>query len=129
MNRLDVNKLLTYLSIQDGRKLNNAVVDAWYDTLPPEMTLQDAMDFARKFYADPNKQGKFLETRYLTACWRNMVRNSKPSEADITNEIHALGLDTWGSWDYRRQRFLGKSMKEAYRLAMEFSKQQGDVRI
>lgn len=130
MNKQDVKNLMVFISVNDGRKANDAAVDAWYDALTSDMPYQAAVDFARKFYADPTKEGKFLETRYLNACWRNMKQDSKPTESAITAEIHALGIDSymWGSWMYRRQRLLGESMETAKRIAKEFSDRQGDAK-
>lgn len=82
-----------------------------------EMTLQEALEAVRRFYAD-NSTGRWCGSGDVNAIVRRMRNESKPSEAQIARECEARGLSADEAWMYRRQRMLGNGPEQAQQQAL-----------
>lgn len=122
MNKLQVQALLTYASAFDNRLVTDMQVAAWMEALATDMRLDVAKEAIRQFFASPEyaKKRPYLMPADLNAFWRRWKRAHKPSEADITREMAALGIEGEASWEYRRNRLSGRSLDEAAQSAKRF---------
>lgn len=122
MNKLQVQALLTYASAFDNRLVTDMQVAAWMEALATDMRLDVAKEAIRQFFASPEyaKKRPYLMPADLNAFWRRWKRDHKPSEADITREMAALGIEGDASWEYRRNRLSGRSLDEAAQSAKRF---------
>lgn len=82
-----------------------------------EMTLQEALEAVRRFYAD-NSTGRWCGSGDINAIVRKLRNGAKPSEAQIGLECERLGLVEDQAWLYRRQRMMGRSPNESRRVAL-----------
>lgn len=82
-----------------------------------EMTLQEALEAVRRFYAD-NSTGRWCGSGDINAIVRKLRNGAKPSEAQIGLECERLGLVEDQAWLYRRQRMMGRSPDESRRVAL-----------
>lgn len=82
-----------------------------------EMTLQEALEAVRRFYAD-NSTGRWCGSGDINGIVRRMRNGAKPSEAQIGQECERLGLVGDQAWLYRRQRMMGRSPDESRRVAL-----------
>ncbi len=82
-----------------------------------EMTLQEALEAVRRFYAD-NSTGRWCGSGDINAIVRKLRNGAKPSEAQIGRECERLGLVGGQAWLYRRQRMMGRSPDESRRVAL-----------
>lgn len=122
MNKLQVQALLTYASAFDNRIVTDIQVAAWTEALDQDMRLDVAKEAIRQFFASPEytKKRPYLIPADLNAFWAKWKRDHKPSEADITREMAALGIEGDASWEYRRNRLSGYSLDEAAQSARRF---------
>lgn len=82
-----------------------------------EMTLQEALEAVRRFYAD-NSTGRWCGSGDINAIVRKLRNGAKPSEWQIGRECERLGLVEDQAWLYRRQRMMGRSPDESRRVAL-----------
>lgn len=82
-----------------------------------EMTLQEALEAVRRFYAD-NSTGRWCGSGDINGIVRKLRNGAKPSEAQIGRECERLGLVEDQAWLYRRQRMMGRSSDESRRVAL-----------
>lgn len=82
-----------------------------------EMTLQEALEAVRRFYAD-NSTGRWCGSGDINGIVRKLRNGAKPSEAQIGLECERLGLMEDQAWLYRRQRMMGRSPDESRRVAL-----------
>lgn len=82
-----------------------------------EMTLQEALEAVRRFYAD-NSTGRWCGSGDINGIVRKLRNGAKPSEAQIGLECERLGLVEDQAWLYRRQRMMGRSPDESRRVAL-----------
>lgn len=82
-----------------------------------EMTLQEALEAVRRFYAD-NSTGRWCGSGDINAIVRKLRNGAKPSEWQIGRECERLGLVEDQAWLYRRQRMMGRSSDESRRVAL-----------
>lgn len=82
-----------------------------------EMTLQEALEAVRRFYAD-NSTGRWCGSGDINGIVRKLRNGAKPSEAQIGLECERLGLVEDQAWLYRRQRMMGRSSDESRRVAL-----------
>lgn len=82
-----------------------------------EMTLQEALEAVRRFYAD-NSTGRWCGSGDINGIVRRMRNGAKLSEAQIGRECERLGLVGDQAWLYRRQRMMGRSSDESRRVAL-----------
>lgn len=82
-----------------------------------EMTLQEALEAVRRFYAD-NSTGRWCGSGDINAIVRKLRNGAKPSEWQIGRECERLGLVGDQAWLYRRQRMMGRSPDESRRVAL-----------
>ena len=82
-----------------------------------EMTLQEALEAVRRFYAD-NSTGRWCGSGDINGIVRKLRNGAKPSEAQIGRECERLGLVEDQAWLYRRQRMMGRSPDESRRVAL-----------
>lgn len=82
-----------------------------------EMTLQEALEAVRRFYAD-NSTGRWCGSGDINGIVRKLRNSAKPSEAQIGLECERLGLVEDQAWLYRRQRMMGRSSDESRRVAL-----------
>ena len=122
MNKLQVQALLTYASAFDNRIVTDIQVAAWTEALDQDMRLDVAKEAIRQFFASPEytKKRPYLIPADLNAFWAKWKRDHKPSEADITREMAALGIEGDASWEYRRNRLIGHSVDESAQSARRF---------
>lgn len=122
MNKLQVQALLTYASAFDNRLVTDIQVAAWTEALATDMRLDVAKEAIRQFFASPEyaKKRPYLMPADLNAFWRRWKRDHTPSEADITREMTALGIEGDASWEYRRKRLSGRGLEESSQSAKRF---------
>lgn len=82
-----------------------------------EMTLQEALEAVRRFYAD-NSTGRWCGSGDINSIVRKLRNGAKPSEWQIGRECERLGLVEDQAWLYRRQRMMGRSSDESRRVAL-----------
>lgn len=82
-----------------------------------EMTLQEALEAVRRFYAD-NSTGRWCGSGDINGIVRKLRNGAKPSEWQIGRECERLGLVEDQAWLYRRQRMMGRSSDESRRVAL-----------
>lgn len=82
-----------------------------------EMTLQEALEAVRRFYAD-NSTGRWCGSGDINGIVRKLRNGAKPSEAQIGRECERLGLVEDQAWLYRRQRMMGRSPDESRQVAL-----------
>lgn len=82
-----------------------------------EMTLQEALEAVRRFYAD-NSTGRWCGSGDINAIVRKLRNGAKPSEWQIGRECERLGLVEDQAWLYRRQRMMGRSPDESRQVAL-----------
>ena len=122
MNKLQVQALLTYASAFDNRIVTDIQAIAWTEALANDMRLDVAKEAIRQFFASPEytKKRPYLMPADLNSFWAKWKRDHKPSEADITREMAALGIEGDASWEYRRNRLIGHSVAESAQSARRF---------
>lgn len=123
LSRGESAALLSLINAHHGNAVwNDIQLEAFHSELLPSMTVSEAREAVRRFYAD-NSTGRWMGSGDVNAIVRSMRNQSKPSEAQIGRECERLGLDADQSWMYRRQRMLGKPADEAGRIAAGYRPQ------
>ena len=122
MNKLQVQALLTYASAFDNRLVTDIQVAAWTEALATDMRLDVAKEAIRQFFASPEyvKKRPYLMPADVNSFWRRWKRDHTPSEADITREMAALGIEGDAGWEYRRNRLSGRGLEESAQSAKRF---------
>lgn len=124
MNQTETGMLLTKISTYDNRSLTPEIIMSWHEALDPSITIEDARRIVVDFYADPKwvDKRRWIMPADINAGAIRLRNARKPTEAQVNRECSTLGLDASQSWEYRKQRMLGRSAQESRHSALESSR-------
>ena len=96
------------------------------EELLPDMTLREACEAVRRFYAEDPGDG-WGRAGSVNRIVRRMRRDALPSDAQLEGEILRLGLRGDAAWLYRRARLRGRDGRAAALLASDRVKSRAEV--
>ena len=96
--------------------LDETSVGMLREELLPDMTLREACEAVRRFYAGDDAD-RWCRAGNLNRIVRRMRRDRLPSDAQVESEIMRLGLTGDAAWLYRCGRLRGRDSRSAALLA------------
>lgn len=96
--------------------LDETSVGMLREELLPDMTLREACEAVRRFYAGDDAD-RWCRAGNLNRIVRRMRRDRLPSDAQVEGEVVRLGLTGDAAWLYRCGRMRGRDSRSAALLA------------
>ena len=86
MNRTETAQLVTTIYAHHHAQASEVDVNQFFNELDPDMSIRDAMEAVRCFYAE-NTTGRWMGSGDVNAAVRRMIRKRIPDDATITRLI------------------------------------------
>lgn len=86
MNRTETAQLVTTIYAHHHAQASEVDVNLFANELDPDMSIRDAMEAVRRFYAE-NTTGRWMGSGDVNAAVRRIIRKRIPDDATITRLI------------------------------------------
>ena len=102
MNRTETAQLVTAIYAHHHAQASEVDVNLFANELDPDMSITDAMEAVRRFYAE-NTTGRWRGSGDVNATVRRIIRKRIPDDATITSLIIKHDVPAERQWECMRQ--------------------------
>lgn len=102
MNRTETAQLVTTIYAHHHAQASEVDVNLFANELDPDMSIRDAMEAIRRFYAE-NTTGRWMGSGDVNAAVRRMIRKRIPDDATITRLIIKHDIPAERQWEFMRR--------------------------
>lgn len=102
MNRTETAQLVTTIYAHHHAQASEVDVNLFANELDPDMSIRDAMEAVRRFYAE-NTTGRWMGSGDVNATVRRIIRKRIPDDATITRLLIKYDVPAEHQWEFMRQ--------------------------
>lgn len=122
MNRTETAQLVTAIYAHHHAQASEVDVNLFANELDPDMSITDAMEAVRRFYAE-NTTDRWMGSGDVNATVRRIIRKRIPDDATITSLIIKHDVPSERQWEFMRrlvrQSAKGVSLDKAIHSAVK----------